>query len=93
VAYVDGPGEGFLDATLGAQRRAALEAAVDQWAGALAGTVPIVVAADMPGLGGSGVNALLASAGAVTLHRNFSGARRDKWYPASLLENRGIVAE
>lgn len=84
VLYDDEPGEGFQDPDLGAARRAAFEAAVEQWAAALAGEVPVVVAANMPRLGGGGVNALLGSAGAVTLHRNFPGGRGDTWYPASL---------
>ena len=38
----------------------------------------------MPALGGSGGSALLASAGAVSFHRNFSGSLPDTWYAAAL---------
>lgn len=38
----------------------------------------------MDPLGGTGSSATLASAGPVTLHRNFSGAEADTWYSAAL---------
>jgi YVTN family beta-propeller protein len=84
VAYRNSDGEGFFDPTLGAERREAFEFAVDSWARTLAGEVPIVVQARMLPLGGAGASALLASAGAVTIHRNFGGARPDTWYGAAL---------
>lgn len=84
VVYDDAPGEGFHDPMFGDQRRMAFETAIDHWARALAGTVPIVVAANMVSLGGTGANALLASTGAITVHRNFAGARAQTWYAAAL---------
>lgn len=58
IIYDDDPGEGFNDADNGAQRRAAMEYAVNIWADRLIGTVPVVVHASLvpmePGfLGGS----------------------------------------
>jgi YVTN family beta-propeller protein len=84
VEYGNLPGEGFFDSLHGGERRAALEHAVDRWAGTLAGTVPVVVAAVMLPLGGSGADALLASAGAVTVHRNFNRLQPATWYGAAL---------
>ena len=84
VDYLDSDGTGFFDPDLGGARRAALEAAVNQWADTLAGNVPIVVAARMVPLGGSGGGALLASSGATTVHRNFESGIPDTWYVAAL---------
>jgi YVTN family beta-propeller protein len=84
IAYGNGEGEGFFDAKRGAGRRAAFEFAADFWARTLAGDVPVVVDATMLPLGGGGASALLASAGTVTIHRNFSGGQPDTWYGAAL---------
>ena len=84
IVYDDAADQGFLDPTLGPQRRAAFEAAVDQWAATLGGTVPVLIAADMLPLGGTGSAAVLASTGAVTLHRNFEGGQPATWYAAAL---------
>ena len=84
VIYNDADGHGFLDSTLGTARRAAFEVAVERWAAALAGDVPVVISAAMPSLGGTGASAVLASAGALTLHRNFGAPHADTWYAAAL---------
>jgi YVTN family beta-propeller protein len=85
IVYDDAPGEGFLDADRGAERRAAFAAAVEQWSLTLGGSMPILIAANMRRLGGSGADALLASGGAVTVHRNFDRAGRlDTWYAVAL---------
>ncbi len=84
VHYTDTHGQGFFDPTLGPARRSAFEFAANAWANTLGGTVPIAVAASMPGLGGSGASALLASAGAATFHRNFGAGVPDTWYAAAL---------
>ncbi len=89
VVYDDAPGEGFFDPQLGAQRQAALSAAVAQWASTLAGDIPVIIVANMPRLGGTGADALLASAGSVTVHRNFTGAPlADTWYAAAFANQR-----
>lgn len=84
VQYGDQPGEGFFDPTLGELRRVSFETAIDRWREMLAGPVPIVVSADMSLLGGTGASALLASTGAVSLHRRFEQSRQDTWYAAAL---------
>jgi len=89
VTYGDEAGQGFSDPALGAARRGAFEFAVTQWANTLAGNVPIVIAASMPALGGSGGSALLASAGPTTVHRDFSHALPDTWYGAALANELG----
>ncbi len=83
IVYADGAAEGFFDPELGAARRAAFEFAAETWATTLAGTTPVVVEATMDSLGGTGVTATLASAGATTIHRNFGGVPRT-WYGAAL---------
>ncbi|MFI5397558.1 MAG: hypothetical protein ACHQ9S_18635 [Candidatus Binatia bacterium] len=84
VSYGDPEGQGFFDPVLGAARRNAFEFATGIWANTLAGTVPIVIAATMPSLGGNGSSALFASSGAVTFHRNFSAGVPNTWYAAAL---------
>ena len=46
--------------------------------------MPVLIAADMLPLGGTGSAAVLASTGAVTLHRNFEGGQPATWYAAAL---------
>lgn len=84
IEYADPAGQGFFDAQLGAARRAAFEHAVDIWRGMLEGSAPVVVTAQMPSAGGDGSNALLASAGPVSIHRSFIGAPSNAWYAAPL---------
>jgi hypothetical protein len=48
VIYTDADGQGFNDPQLGPQRKRALEAALAAWSKVLQGTIPIVIAADMP---------------------------------------------
>lgn len=84
ITYTDGAGEGFNDATLGVQRKAALDYAVHIWASRLAGTVTLEVTAHFDPLGGSAGSAILAQAGPSDLAFNPSGAPRAAIYPASL---------
>jgi YVTN family beta-propeller protein len=84
ITYGNQDGDGFFDPVRGPARRSAFEFAVGYWERALAGAVPITITATMDPLGGSGGDALLARAGAVTLHRNFAGAAPDTWYGAAL---------
>ena len=64
VNYIDGAGFGFNDATLGTSRKTALEFALNIWASKIKATVPIIVDARCQALGGTGVSATLANAGA-----------------------------
>ncbi len=84
VNYVDDADEGFYDPNLGSLRRGAFQFAVDYWSNTLAGTARVIVNVAMNPLGGSGTSALLASTRASTIHRNFSGAKRNVWYGAAL---------
>jgi len=84
VVYVDPPGQGFDDPSLGGPRRAAFEHAVARWASALAGATPIAIEASMRALGGDATSAVLAQTGALSLHRNFAGGLPDLWYGAAL---------
>lgn len=91
--YLDGGNEGFNDptattspitgmaSTLGADRRAAFEAALAEWANLLDLSVNIVVNANFDPLGGTETSATLGSAGATTIHFNFPGApRANTWF-------------
>lgn len=85
VHYRDAEGQGFFDPDLGAARRAAFEFALRRWEDSLAGAVPVAILASMPSDGGgTGDGAILASGGAATIHRNFSGSVAGTWYAASL---------
>jgi hypothetical protein len=65
---------GFNDPTLGAARRACIEAAAANWAARLNGTVPIQVSASMISMGGTAQSAILGGAHATYYVWNFSGA-------------------
>ncbi len=85
VEFGDPSSTGFFDPDHGPARRKAFLAATSIWERTLAGDVPVRVVASMPDLGGSGDSALLASAGTVTIHRNFGGAPvGNTWFAASL---------
>lgn len=84
IHYADPDGHGFFDPVLGDARRAALEHATGRWADVLDGSVPVLVFARMSSAGGTATNALLASAGPVTVHRGFEGSLPNTWYPAAL---------
>jgi hypothetical protein len=64
IIYTDAEGQGFNDATAGAARKRALEAAVIAWSQVIQGTVPIVVQAAME-TPEDPESTLLASAGPV----------------------------
>ncbi len=85
INYTDGASEGFNDATLGSQRKAAFEFAVDIWGAKLRGTIPIVVNAAFNPLGGSAISATLGSAGGTTIHADFTGRPlANTWYVVAL---------
>lgn len=73
VTYTDPPNVGFNDPTRGAARQAAFNFAVGIWSGLLGGTVPVVVDASMPSLGGTSSSAILGLGGATTIHNGFPG--------------------
>src|SRR5262249_8368024 len=71
--------------TLGAQRLNAFAYAAGIWGGQLVSAVPIVVDAEMTSLPCTNTSAVLGSAGAASLHRNFPGAPiANTWYPQAL---------
>jgi hypothetical protein len=97
VVNVDDPGEGFNDptpvaplnsnsaTTLGAQRLAVFQRAAQQWGALLTSDVEIQVRAAFNPLTCSGTSAVLGSAGARTVHRDFPNAPQpDTWYSQAL---------
>jgi hypothetical protein len=84
ITYQDGASEGFNDATLGSQRRAALEFAVDIWSQILDGDVTIRVLAKFDPLGGDANSATLGFASPVSNHLNISGGVANTVYPAAI---------
>ena len=107
VLNLDGPGEGFNDpsapdlasttggnngATLGAQRLIAFQHAADIWANRLSSPIGIRVDARFDPLSCNSTSATLGSAGATTVHRNFSGAPlANTWYPQALANSRAGI--
>ncbi|MDZ4729818.1 MAG: hypothetical protein SH820_07740 [Xanthomonadales bacterium] len=97
VTNINSPGQGFNDTTvvapvtgnpattLGAQRMAVFQAAADTWGALLVSPVSIVVSAQMTSLNCNASSAVLGSAGAASIFRDFSGAPlSNTWYPAAL---------
>ncbi|MFN7782864.1 MAG: PA domain-containing protein [Lysobacterales bacterium] len=97
IVNADGPDEGFNDptpvaplnsnpgTTLGQQRLAVFQRAAQQWAALLVSDVEIQVRAAFNPLTCSGTSAVLGSAGARTVHRNFPNAPLpDTWYSQAL---------
>lgn len=86
VVNIDGPNEGFNDptvvpalpsnpnTTLGAQRLHVFQTAAAQWGQLLQSSVEIRVRAAFNPLTCSGTSAVLGSAGATTIHRDFTNA-------------------
>ena len=103
----DGPGEGFNDprapdlasttggnsgATLGAQRLIAFQYAANIWANRLSSPVEIRVDANFDPLPCNSTSAVLGSAGATTVHRDFTGAPlANTWYPQALANSRAGI--
>ncbi len=97
VVNTDAAGEGLNDprpavpqggnagATVGDQRRIAIEYAASLWGAALSSDVPVVIEARFGPLYCSSGYAALGTGGPVTLHRNFPGAPEDDvFYPPAL---------
>ncbi len=86
IVNIDGANEGFNDntpvaplpsnpgTTLGQQRLIAFQAAADQWGALLVSDVEIRVRAAFNPLTCSGTSAVLGSAGATTVHQDFTNA-------------------
>jgi hypothetical protein len=97
IVNADGANEGFNDTaaaspiggnpgtTLGAQRLKVFEQAAAVWASRIHSDVEIKVEAKFDPLSCSSNSAVLGSAGANTVHRDFQGAPvRATWYPQAL---------
>lgn len=100
VVNLDGPGEGFNDAsapdadstnggndgaTLGAQRLKAFQYAADLWGRLIDSTVDIKIDARMDALICSDYSAVLGAAGPLSVHRDYIGAPvSGTWYPQAL---------
>lgn len=97
IANQDGAGEGFNDTTpvaavggnpgttLGEQRLNVFEQAAKIWAAVIDSPVTITVSAQFDPLTCTSTQAVLGSAGATSVHRNFSGAPvSNTWYPQAL---------
>ncbi len=93
----DPPGVGFNDATvvlpvggnlgttLGQQRLNAFQAAANTWGATLTSTVTIVIKADWQALTCNSTSAVLGSAGAALVFRDFNNAPvAGHWYPKAL---------
>ncbi|MCC7349683.1 MAG: hypothetical protein IT446_03865 [Phycisphaerales bacterium] len=88
----DGANEGFNDATLGAQRKAAFQYALNIWSTKLQSSYvgeTIRVLATFDPLGGDGSSATLGQAGPAGINANFSPPANPKyqtntWFPAAL---------
>lgn len=93
----DGPGEGFNDTTpwtprggnpattLGQARLNAFQYAANRWASCINSNVTIVISAQMNPLYCDATSAVLGSAGATTVHRDFTNRPLPStWYPQAL---------
>jgi len=97
VTNINTAGQGFNDTTpvapvtgnpattVGAQRMAVFQAAADSWGALLQSPVNIVVSAQMTSLTCSSNSAVLGSAGAAGITRDFPNApQANTWYPIAL---------
>jgi len=97
INNVDGPGEGFNDqtpttsvggnngTTLGQQRLNLFQKAADIWGAVIHSDVPIIVQASFDPLSCDSNSAVLGSAGATTLYRDFPNAPESgTWYHVAL---------
>ncbi|BDC48488.1 serine protease [Bryobacterales bacterium F-183] len=97
IAVADGPNVGFNDPTpvspvggnsgrtLGEQRLKVFQEAARIWGQALTSRVPIIVSAGWQAQSCTANSAVLGSAGAVAVFRDFAGAPvRGTWYPVAL---------
>src|SRR6185295_13307037 len=94
---LDGAGVGFNDptvmapvggnagVTLGQQRLIAFQSAANTWGATLTSTVPVIIGASWAALTCTASSAVLGSAGAAFIERDFPAApRAGTWYPIAL---------
>jgi hypothetical protein len=74
------PVGGNTGTTLGAQRLNAFQAAADKWGATLTSSVPIRILATWEALTCTSGSAVVGSAGAILVYRDFSGAIPATWY-------------
>lgn len=97
IQNMDGAGEGFNDptavapvggnagTTLGQQRLIAFQAAANLWGATLTSTQTVVIRASFDPLTCTANSAVLGSAGAYNIWRDFAGATKaNTWYPQAL---------
>jgi hypothetical protein len=97
INNINAPGVGFNDptpaapiggnigTTLGQQRLIAFTYAANIWGATLTSTVPIVINAQFTALSCTATTAVLGSAGATRVYRDWTGAPRSgTWYPYAL---------
>jgi hypothetical protein len=79
------PVGGNTGTTLGQQRLIAFQSAANTWGATLTSSVPIVIGASWDALTCTATSAVLGSAGAFSIDRDFPGApRAGTWYPEAL---------
>ncbi len=82
---VAAPVGGNSGTTLGQQRLIAFQAAANQWGATLTSSQQIVIRASFEPLSCTATSAVLGSAGAYNIWRDFAGAgRANSWYPQAL---------
>ena len=87
LRITDGPGQGFNDSSLGAQRLQAMQFAAGVWAAALRSPVTLNVEIGFDDLECSNGSGVLAQAGPQFIFDNFPGAPvGGTWYPGALAE-------
>ena len=97
IQVLDGAGVGFNDptvtapvggnagVTLGQQRLIAFQSAANTWGATLTSTVPVIIGASWAALTCTATSAVLGSAGAAFIERDFPAAPRvGTWYPIAL---------
>ena len=79
------PVGGNAGVTLGEQRLIAFQTAANTWGATLTSSVPVVIGASWEALSCTATSAVLGSAGAFSIDRDFAGApRAGTWYPVAL---------
>lgn len=87
-ATVVAPVGGNTGTTKGAQRLIAFQAAADKWGATLTSSVTITVLATWEALTCTSASAVLGSAGAITIHKDFTGATQPNTWFCQALANK-----
>ena len=88
LSIVDGPGLGFNDPQLGAQRTTAIQFAANTWSQILRSSIPIRVEVGFESLTCGDGSGVLAQASPQFAYDNFAGAPvANTWYPGALAES------